>query len=226
MKDSANARHTEQKALIRRNILRMLELQERINTQITSDWRKSNYAWCRASWIECAELMDHHGWKWWKKQAPDQNQIFLEIVDIWHFGLSDCLQHCQDKSLTADALYRSVYLVSLVPPAKPLLESVELFAKDCLQLNRFPTLSFAQLLAAAGLSFEQLTKLYLGKNTLNSFRQDHGYQDGSYQKVWDGQEDNEHLSGILDSIQDIETCPDIQDVVYKALKSSYPVPSE
>lgn len=219
----SNSSHTEQKAFIRHSILRMLELQEEVNSQITKDWRTANHPWYRGAWVECAELMDHHGWKWWKKQTQDQNQIFLELVDIWHFGLSDCLQHCQDKNLTADALYRSVYLVSLVPPNKPLLESVELFAKDCLQLGRFPTLSFAQLLSSAGLPFDKLVQLYIGKNTLNSFRQDHGYKEGSYKKIWDGQEDNEHLTAILENMTNMNEGVDVQSEIYKALKASYPV---
>ena len=34
---------------------------------------------------ECSELLDHYGWKWWKHQATDLDQVKLEIVDIWHF---------------------------------------------------------------------------------------------------------------------------------------------
>jgi hypothetical protein len=170
--------------------------------------------------------MDHHGWKWWKHETPDNEQIHLELVDIWHFGLSDCLQHCQDKHLTADALYRSVYLVSLVPTSTSLLEATELFARDCLQLGRFPTLSFAQLLSSAGMNFQQMAILYLGKNTLNSFRQDHGYKDGQYHKTWDGKEDNEHLSSILRDINTSEVpASQVQQDVYAALKASYPEPA-
>ncbi|MFT7292895.1 MAG: hypothetical protein ACI87Q_000741, partial [Pseudohongiellaceae bacterium] len=33
----------------------------------------------------------------------------------------------------------------------------------------------------------------------NFFRQDHGYKDGSYIKIWQGQEDNVHLVDILAS---------------------------
>ena len=33
----------------------------------------------------------------------------------------------------------------------------------------------------------------LEKNVLNFFRQDNGYKDGSYIKLWDGKEDNQHL---------------------------------
>ena len=32
--------------------------------------------------------MDHQGYKWWKKQHSDTEQVQLEVVDIWHFGMS------------------------------------------------------------------------------------------------------------------------------------------
>ena len=69
-------------------IIAMLELQDGMNTKVHPDWRNQGYAWHRAIWVECAELMEHHGWKWWKKQSPDRDQVILELVDIWHFGLS------------------------------------------------------------------------------------------------------------------------------------------
>lgn len=33
-------------------------------------------------WTECAELMDHIGWKWWKKQEIDIEQAQIELIDI------------------------------------------------------------------------------------------------------------------------------------------------
>ena len=222
----------------RQFILEMLELQENINSQITSAWREAHYPWYRAIWIECAELMDHHGWKWWKKQTPNLEQIHMELVDIWHFGLSDCLQHCNDKNLTADALYRLVCLASshqnqlnspdqkstasnqhTIINGELLLEKVEDFAQDCLQLKRFPLPAFAELLQAANFSFENLVKYYIGKNALNKFRQDQGYKEGSYIKIWQGLEDNEHLSQIL------ETCSlgeeKLQETIYSGLAKRY-----
>ena len=79
--------------------LRMLEtmvaLQESHNVQVASDWRSRGLPFQRAIWVECAELLDHFGWKWWKRQAPDLGQVKLELVDIWHFGLSQLMQEGQ-----------------------------------------------------------------------------------------------------------------------------------
>ena len=72
---------------------------------------------------------------------------------------------------------------------------------------------------ASDLSFDQLYRMYVGKNVLNFFRQDHGYKDGSYVKVWDGREDNEHLSDILSRLDAVmRAC----GAVYEGLSDSYP----
>jgi hypothetical protein len=73
---------------------------------------------------------------------------------------------------------------------------------------------------ASNLSFDQLYRMYVGKNVLNFFRQDHGYKDGSYIKVWDGREDNEHLSDILGGLD--ATAKDFADAVYQGLSRIYP----
>ena len=42
----------------------MLRLQESINLKINAAWVKADNPWHRAIWTECAEMMDHVGWKW------------------------------------------------------------------------------------------------------------------------------------------------------------------
>ena len=46
--------------------------------------------------------------------------------------------------------------------------------------------------------FYVVTKLYIGKNCLNQFRQDNGYKEGHYIKVWNGKEDNVVMVEILE----------------------------
>jgi hypothetical protein len=50
----------------------------------------------------------------------------------------------------------------------------------------------------SGLDLESLYKLYVGKNILNQFRQDNGYKDGSYIKIWGGEEDNVVMKRVLE----------------------------
>ena len=74
---------------------------------------------------------------------------------------------------------------------------------------------------ASDLDFDRLYRLYVGKNVLNFFRQDHGYKNGSYQKMWAGREDNEHLAEVLEDL-DI-TSETFADQVYDGLSERYPV---
>ena len=91
---------------MKNQIKEMLNLQDKINKKVHADWKTQNFEWYRAIWVECAELLDHYGWKWWKKQIPNTGQIQLELVDIWHFGLSillmennkDCLLYTSDAA--------------------------------------------------------------------------------------------------------------------------------
>ena len=92
---------------MKQQISTMLDLQDSMNSKVKDDWREQNFEWYRAIWIECAELLDHHGWKWWKKQQPDVNQIALELVDIWHFGLSLLLLKDQSHDVICDSVVKA-----------------------------------------------------------------------------------------------------------------------
>lgn len=48
-----------------------------------------------------------------------------------------------------------------------------------------------------GVNLQTLYTLYIGKNILNSFRQDHGYKEGTYIKTWNGKEDNVVMQDIM-----------------------------
>ena len=75
-------------------------------------------------------------------------------------------------------------------------------------------------MVASGLNFDRLYRLYVGKNVLNFFRQDHGYKDGSYQKIWAGREDNEHLSEVLEALD--ADGDSFANQVYAGLEARYP----
>lgn len=51
---------------------------------------------------------------------------------------------------------------------------------------------------SADMSWGDMFEQYIAKNALNTFRQKHGYKDGSYVKTWyDGTEDNVHMLDIM-----------------------------
>ncbi|PCK03540.1 MAG: dUTP diphosphatase [Alteromonadaceae bacterium] len=202
---------------MKQQVLDMLQLQDAINTKVHPQWREQNYAWYRAVWVECAELMDHYGWKWWKHQAPDMDQVILELVDIWHFGLSIHLIESQDLDLIAQQVVEQ--LESAVVQEGDFKDLLEDFAGETIRSKGFDIGRFALLMAAVDLSFEGLYQNYIGKNVLNRFRQDHGYKAGTYQKVWGAKEDNEHLSMLLGSLDCNQE--GFTDVLYAALSERY-----
>lgn len=195
----------------------MLDLQDKMNSKVHPQWQQQGYEWYRAIWTECAELMDHHGWKWWKKQNPDTHQIQLEIVDIWHFGMSILLTSGESHEALAQQLESQWHSAKTTDN---FLEAVEALAGDTLSRKDFSIPLFCQLMELSQFEFVQLYQQYIGKNVLNFFRQDHGYKDGSYHKVWHGKEDNEHLAEILSELG--MECTDLQSAVYAALEARYP----
>lgn len=194
----------------------MLLLQDSMNTKVNDNWREQGFEWYRAIWVECAEMLDHYGWKWWKKQEPDTEQVILELVDIWHFGLSQLLIDSKDSEVAAQIAAD----LSKAEQGVDFKLALEAFAADTLNTKAFNVQKFATLMASIDLDFDGLYKRYIGKNVLNFFRQDNGYKDGSYIKVWNGQEDNEHLVEVVNSL-DVSS-PDFKDKVYEGLKARYP----
>ncbi len=196
----------------------MAEMQDHHNHQVHPDWRTQRYEYYRAIWVECAELLDHFGWKWWKHQRADIDQVKLEIVDIWHFALSDLLR--------ADALSDELVapLIFEIDPSQTdeaaFRAAVEQLAATTLAERAFVISPFVNVMKTLPMGFVELFDLYVGKNVLNNFRQDHGYKTGEYQKLWHGREDNEHLVEVLQELQcDPE---DIPAELYRTLESRYP----
>jgi len=87
--------------------------------------------------------------------------------------------------------------------------------KETLDINVLVS-EFFDLVILSGLDLETLYRLYVGKNILNQFRQDNGYKDGTYIKVWDGEEDNVVMKRVWEENGDITP-----DLLYKELTKLY-----
>lgn len=196
--------------------LTMLELQDSMNTKVHPQWKQQGFAWYRAIWIECAELLDHYGWKWWKKQSPDLEQVKLELIDIWHFGLSISLQSGASHEAIARELAAQLRIDT---DESDFRIDLETFAAKTLTSKSFDVAAFGRLMAGINLTLDDLYSGYVGKNVLNFFRQDNGYQDGSYRKVWNGLEDNEHLVEVMSTLD--ASSATFKDDLYQALTQRY-----
>jgi hypothetical protein len=97
--------------------------------------------------------------------------------------------------------------------------AIETLALATLQARQFVLEPFVAVLAALPLPFDELFRLYVGKNVLNSFRLAHGYKTGTYAKRWGDREDNEHLVELLEGL--VCSPEDVPDVLYAELATRY-----
>lgn len=199
--------------MIAGQLIEMLQLQDKFNCVVNPDWRNADYPWHRAVLVESVELMDHVGWKWWKKQEVNQAQAQLELVDIWHFIMSRALieengviQHAalslmkewempSDRIVAAD----SINTPGVPYTELPLIRQIEVFGSVAGLTEGMLVRAFRTICEGLGLSWYRLYELYLSKNALNQFRQDNGYKAGTYVKIWNGREDNEVMQDIIDN---------------------------
>lgn len=221
-------------------ILQMLELQQELNDAtnglgwengITKNGKVID--WKRCTYLECAELIESYPWKHWKNidAKADYANIKIEAVDIWHFIMSQALEDYKLGNLgNIDILARNINdLANFSTFSGDIKENfkddyeqiatVEVLMKTlfCETSTQKLMESFIDVAVQSGLNLDALYQLYVGKNILNKFRQDHGYKDGTYIKIWNGKEDNVIMQGFLEENQDASP-----QELYAALKKVYP----
>lgn len=217
MNDKSPSALTATLATAENQISQMLTMQDAMNTRVSETWRTNGYEWYRAIWVECAEMLDHHGWKWWKHQEIDIAQVQLELVDIFHFGLSlRLISHNNVKKISTE-LAKELYQGSTETDFKISLEKL---ASAAVTDKSFDAHALADCMHLMNMDLDELFRQYVGKNTLNFFRQDHGYKEGSYIKIWHGEEDNEVLANLVNRLD--ASADDFQQQLYKALEDKYP----
>ncbi|CAA6823560.1 MAG: Dimeric dUTPase (EC [uncultured Sulfurovum sp.] len=221
-------------------ILQMLELQQELNDATNGEnWEAGmtkngkKIDWRRCIYLEAAELVESYPWKHWKNidASPDYENIKIEIVDIWHFVMSEALRlyKIENKGSISDIATAITSMHSfdeflqsekgeqLDPYTE--IELVENMIKILFCNSDIDTLviSFLTMASKLNLKLPELYTLYVGKNILNKFRQSHGYKDGSYIKEWHGKEDNVVMQEILASRSDITP-----EELYNTLEEAYP----
>jgi len=221
-------------------ISQMLTLQQELNDAtngkgwengLTRNGKKID--WRRATYLECAELIDSYPWKHWKNidAEPDYDNIKIEAVDIWHFIMSQMLQdYKQGKKGDIETLTRAI---EALPNYRVFASGQHVSKRDyyeeietvealmhVLFCNHSPEAlmeAFIEVAMQSGLTLDTLYRLYIGKNILNRFRQEHGYKEGSYIKIWNGEEDNVVMQRYLEAHP--SSTP---ESLYAALEEAYP----
>jgi dimeric dUTPase (all-alpha-NTP-PPase superfamily) len=221
-------------------ILQMLLLQQQLNDATNGEGWENGVTkngkiidWKRCTYLECAELIESYPWKHWKNidAQPDYENIKIEAVDIWHFIMSQGLEDYKLQNLgSIEDLAESINTLSnfqaftseTTPSTKNYYEQIavaETLMKTlfCEGSTKELMKSFIDVAIESGLNIDTLYRLYIGKNILNKFRQDHGYKEGTYIKIWNGEEDNVTMQRILEENDNISP-----DELYTALEKAYP----
>ena len=175
----------------------MVELQHQFNKQVAEDYLDKNFNWNSAIIAESGELLDSLGYKWWKKQEPDIENVKVEAIDLLHFVISDILQlnYNYEESLIASFIDETIseFEESFTSDIyEKEFEDEDLFGLvNILNYNEIPRFATLKIIfKKLDMSNEDVYIAYITKNCLNKFRQDNGYKDGSYIKNWNGREDN------------------------------------
>ena len=220
----------------------MFSLQQKLNDETNGIGWENGYTkhnrminWKRCIYMECAELIDSFSWKHWKNinKETDWDNVTVEIVDIWHFIMSLLLEDYKTNNkgdlekLVLDVLdvqgfesfTKEPLSIKLADPMS-LINDIESIIHDTtgFETELFDELvrEYFALARKCGINLKILYKFYVAKNVLNQFRQDHGYKEGHYKKVWNGKEDNEVMLSLLSG----EAAPTIEEL-YKKLEKAY-----
>lgn len=221
----------------------MLELQQKLNDATNGlEWEKGvtkqgkKINWLRCIYMESAEMIDSFGWKHWKSiaQPTDYANLQIEIVDVWHFVMSLVLEFTYKNG--AENIEELAERIFKTPEYQKLNSELTLaFGDDDLLMRKIENVmrlslipvspemigaiieEFFELAHLGALNSTQLYRLYVGKNILNQFRQDHGYKEGSYIKIWNGLEDNAVMKSAWEKNPDMTP-----EELYQALEEAYP----
>ena len=197
-----------------------MTIQDELNEATHLDWKNGAQTWHRAIWLEAAEAIESCPWKWWKKGDMNIENVRIEIIDMWHFALSlQCLEHKADITLLESEL-SEVFNRETPESDDYIIDKLENIAQ--LAINKHAPNEILWSLAGAastlGMNYDDLTKLYVGKSVLNKFRQDNGYKEGTYIKMWGESEDN--VSMQL-KIAEMEICPEFAENLKASLEITY-----
>lgn len=181
----------------------MLSLQNQLNTRtagdqwisgVTSEGREIN--WERCIYMEACELLDSFNWRHWKSidKPDDLDNAKMEAIDVFHFVMSLAIESGTEDILTD-------VFVNNVTTGNAMINNIEGLVVNCIFHGMNLGIDTENLEAiytqtnsifyGLQMSVDDIYRLYVIKNTLNTFRQDNGYKEGTYHKFWFGQEDNE-----------------------------------
>lgn len=203
-----------EKQNLKKIMMKMFEMQINLNKTSTEMAIKQGRIidWERAIVMETAEAIDSFNWKHWKdiNWKNDEDNLFVELVDIWHFVMSLMLSK-NSSVFSLDELWeifsnlyidnKKIYtnFYNKVYTNEERIVSLEKIIAYCIK-KESQNLTilfnlFFEALAINNISLDKLISWYFIKNYLNEFRQLNWYKENMYLKYivnseWINVEDN------------------------------------
>lgn len=213
-----------------------------------TDGKRTTFA--LATVQEVSELIDSINWKHWKDVNEKDNveNLKMEMIDIIHFIASltmmsgtetYLMSHLKQGALVPTtkselidiALEFNVLMTPLVKleaniePSDKIDSSLDWILGDGGMWDNiyegFTNLLFA-VMDYCNIEPMDIFELYTAKSVLNLFRQNNGYREGTYSKLWYGEEDNVVLANIIKTLKETYKANEITiGMVYDKLENTY-----
>ena len=205
-------------------MMELLKLQDKTNCgTISPEWKTAGHNWEIEVIAELGEAIESSNHKWWKENKLDLDNIKVEIIDMLHFAFSadmtsfsiETIKSCREPKW--DKTVEEFSQDRFVEGCKGILKAV---GNKYSSLNKtLITPSVLELANDVGMDLEEIRRMYIAKNALNLVRQQNGYKEGTYNKIWEGEEDNVKVMEYInqnpnDTMEKIVT---IFDDLYKSM---------
>jgi hypothetical protein len=197
-------------------IQEMMIIQNGLNTKsYNAEWlekgKTREFDYSVAAGQEIGEFFNSLPYDWWTGSEPDRVNCITELVDAWHFIMSQVIidyngdvdlavDKVFDSWTASDPMYPTPSFLDIKNRAKILIVALYSDGQPSIYVREF-----FNLCAEYNLPLDLLHARYVGKATLNKFRVANGYKIKQYAKKWafapDGpvMEDNYFLSNWVDS---------------------------
>lgn len=160
-----------------------------------------------------------------------QNGIGADVVEGYAKLAKDFTNNVDDKLVSKAIIlelaeemvyhlyatkYQAIRVMNLKSSENPDEKEIEKYVSTINFAYKNAILIFFIVLEKLEMSIDDLYSLYMVKNVLNGFRQDNGYKEGTYVKIWGEVEDNDAARAILDNNPGM-----VPEVLYNELQLAY-----
>jgi hypothetical protein len=224
----------------------MFNIQNGLNTKsYSTTWlekgKTGEYDYRIAGGQEIGEFLESLPVAWWSKQTADRQNCITELVDAWHFIMSQAIiDSSGEVELAASNAVRDFHealeFTYNAPGSDLQVKEKARSLLSNLYGDGIYVEEFFGLCITYGVTLDLLYARYLGKATLNKFRVENGYKVGQYAKLWDFRapcgpgeayadggplsEDNFYLSNWVNEQVESGVVP-TQNAVYAWLTETY-----